>query len=333
MSPRTGQPCALRPNRRGKIREIFDLGEQPSLVENGENPWEGQMAIVTTDKISAFDHVLPDLIPHKGQDLNLITAWFKFHEDIQAVGKNDLITINNWRMPAAFHSDDFDGRTALVHKTQPIPVECIVRGNHIGSGYRYYEEHQDGTVYGQWIGQGFKEGNFYPHPLFTPSTKADEGEHDENIMLQDLPEVLYNSGIENPDENAIELEYLSTRYFTVARNIFAEKGLLLADCKLEFGWHPEWGIILIDECFTPDCARILDLVAYEHGELKSGLDKDRVRRKLKEMGWNGENSNPPHLPADTIADTTRVCDLNLRTITGRSYDEFAALRFNLEPGH
>lgn len=320
MKPQLLDGRTLEPLQEGKIRSIYNPG--PDFGRDDE------LIIVTEDHISSYDYRLPDEIPHKGIDLNLITAWIKSQPEILEVGPNDLITIDTAKMPYPFNDEWFRGRTALVRKTEPIAVECIVRGNLTGSGYRYFQRH--GTVYGQVVPDDIKEGGMFPTPLFTPSTKASEGEHDENIMLEDLPDVLFKLGLENPEENAIELQRLSLAFFEAARRLLRRRGLLLADTKMEFGWHPELGLVLIDEAFTPDASRLWLLEDYKKGEFRSGVDKDRVRNALKAMGWTGQNPNPPHLSPEVIADTTSVYDFNLEAVTGRSFDGYRAQHFLLE---
>lgn len=308
---RSGRPLKLA--HEGKIRQIYDGGVN-------------QLLAVTSDAISSFDYVLPDQIPHKGIALNLITAWFKSQEEIRQIGPNDLITINVDEMPFAL-DDYFRGRSALIEKTKPIPIECIVRGNHTGSGYRYWLKH--GTVYGQQVPSGLEENALYPEPLFTPSTKADAGQHDENIPLEELEGKLQKLDVEYPRFVATELRRLSIAYFVAARELLKSHNLLLADCKLEFGWYPGQGITLIDECFTPDASRLWLLDDFERGRIKSGVDKDNVRDALREMGWEGQNANPPHLTPETLQRTTGVYDFNLEAITGRSFADYAANGFLL----
>ena len=220
-----------RPDSRGKVRDIYDTGDN--------------LLMVATDRISAFDYILPDEIPFKGEILNRISEfWFKKFADIVP---NHLVSIDTADFPAEYaeYADYLAGRSMLVKKAEPIMVECIVRGYLTGSGKKTYDE--DGTVCGIKLPEGLVEASRLPEPLFTPSTKAAIGDHDENISYERCVELV-------GEDIASQLRDLSLKIYTAAAEYAATRGIIIADTKFEFGII-DGKVTLIDECLTPDSSR------------------------------------------------------------------------------
>ncbi len=266
-----------RPDSSGKVRDIYDCGDN--------------LLMVASDRISAYDFVLPDEIPTKGEVLTRISAfWFDRFADLVP---NHLVSMDVADFPEEFSqwADYLDGRAMLVRKAQPLPVECIVRGYLTGSGKKTYDE--DGTVCGIALPDGLQEASKLPEPIFTPSTKAELGDHDENISFERCAEIV-------GPEVAERLRSLSTALYKAASEYAAERGIIIADTKFEFGLI-DGEIVLIDECLTPDSSRFWPASTYVEGEVQPSYDKQYVRDWLR-ANWDMEGE-PPHLPADVVEGT------------------------------
>lgn len=283
-----------RPDSRGKVRDIYDTGDN--------------LLMVATDRISAFDYILPDEIPFKGEILNRISEfWFKKFADIVP---NHLVSIDTADFPAEYaeYADYLAGRSMLVKKAEPIMVECIVRGYLTGSGKKTYDE--DGTVCGIKLPDGLVEASKLPEPLFTPSTKAAIGDHDENIS--------YERCVELVDEDiASQLRDLSLKIYTAAAEYAATRGIIIADTKFEFGII-DGKVTLIDECLTPDSSRFWPADTYEEGKVQPSYDKQYVRNWLK-ANWD-MTGDAPHLPAEVIEGTSARYREAYEIITGEKFE-------------
>ena len=259
-----------RPDSRGKVRDIYDAGEN--------------LLMVATDRISAFDFILPDEIPFKGEVLNRISAfWFDKFADIVP---NHLVSIDPADFPEEFaeYRDYLAGRAMLVKKAQTIPIECIVRGYLTGSGKKTYDE--NGTVCGIQLPEGLTEASKLPEPLFTPSTKAEIGDHDENISFERCCEIV-------GEDIATQIRDLSLKIYKAAAEYAATRGIIIADTKFEFGVI-DGKVTLIDECLTPDSSRFWPAASYEEGKIQPSYDKQFVRNWLK-ANWDmtGETRTCP----------------------------------------
>lgn len=266
-----------RPDSSGKVRDIYDCGDN--------------LLMVASDRISAYDFVLPDEIPTKGEVLTRISAfWFDRFADLVP---NHLVSMDVADFPEEFSqwADYLDGRAMLVRKARPLPVECIVRGYLTGSGKKTYDE--DGTVCGIALPDGLVEASKLPEPIFTPSTKAELGDHDENISFERCAEIV-------GPEVAERLRSLSIALYKAASEYAAERGIIIADTKFEFGLI-DGEIVLIDECLTPDSSRFWPASTYVEGEVQPSYDKQYVRDWLR-ANWDMEGE-PPHLPADVVEGT------------------------------
>jgi phosphoribosylaminoimidazole-succinocarboxamide synthase len=277
--------------RQGKVRDIFDTGES--------------LLMVTTDRLSAFDVVLPDIIPDKGKVLNQISVfWFKQMENIV---KNHIITTNVNDYPDEFkkHSDVLDKRSMLVKKADPLPIECIVRGYITGSGWSSYQK--KGHVCGIKLPKGLKESDKLEQPLFTPSTKAEVGDHDINISFDEAVKII-------GPKKAEELKNLSLEIYKTGAEYALSKGIIIADTKFEFGLL-DGQIILIDEILTPDSSRFWPLSDYESGRSQNSFDKQFVRDWLIDSGWN-KKSPGPKLPQEVIDRTSNTYKEIYTRLTG-----------------
>lgn len=263
--------------RSGKVREVFDLGET--------------LLFVATDRISAFDVILPDPIPHKGAVLNQISAfWFKRFDTID----NHLLTENFEEFPKELQPfrDQLAGRSMIVKKTKPLAVECVVRGYLAGSGWKEYQESQN--VCGIELPSGLKQASELPKPIFTPATKAEEG-HDENIDMKRCAQILGH-------EIANRVKTLSLEIYSRGRDYAEQKGIIVADTKFEFGTI-DGELLLIDECLTPDSSRFWPKDEYAVGQSPPSFDKQFVRDYLETLDWD-KTPPAPHLPKDVIAKTS-----------------------------
>jgi len=266
-----GYPC-----RRGKVRDVYDLSDC--------------LAIVATDRISAFDWVLPTGIPDKGRILTGLTLFWLKHLAVA----NHLLTTDLQQMPAPFaaQADMLEGRTMLVRKARVVPIECVVRGYLAGSGWKEYR--QSSKVCGIPLPAGLRESQQLPEPIFTPSTKEETG-HDQNITLEQMVQVTGPSVGEELRRRSIDIYRRAAEY---ART----KGIIIADTKFEWGKLPNGELILIDEVLTPDSSRFWPLDQVQPGKSPPSFDKQFVRDWLETTGWD-KNSPPPELPADVVART------------------------------
>ncbi len=282
-----------RPDSRGKVRDIYDAGEN--------------LLMVATDRISAFDFILPDEIPFKGEVLNRISAfWFDKFADIVP---NHLVSIDSADFPEEFaeYRDYLAGRAMLVKKAQTIPIECIVRGYLTGSGKKTYDE--NGTVCGIQLPEGLTEASKLPEPLFTPSTKAEIGDHDENISFERCCEIV-------GEDIATQIRDLSLKIYKAAAEYAATRGIIIADTKFEFGVI-DGKVTLIDECLTPDSSRFWPAASYEEGKIQPSYDKQFVRNWLK-ANWD-MTGETPHLPAEVIDGTSERYREAFQIITGSQF--------------
>lgn len=282
-----------RPDSRGKVRDIYDAGEN--------------LLMVATDRISAFDFILPDEIPFKGEVLNRISAfWFDKFADIVP---NHLVSIDPADFPEEFaeYRDYLAGRAMLVKKAQTIPIECIVRGYLTGSGKKTYDE--NGTVCGIQLPEGLTEASKLPEPLFTPSTKAEIGDHDENISFERCCEIV-------GEDIAAQIRDLSLKIYKAAAEYAATRGIIIADTKFEFGVI-DGKVTLIDECLTPDSSRFWPAASYEEGKIQPSYDKQFVRNWLK-ANWD-MTGETPHLPAEVIDGTAERYREAFQIITGSQF--------------
>ena len=282
-----------RPDSRGKVRDIYDAGEN--------------LLMVATDRISAFDFILPDEIPFKGEVLNRISAfWFDKFADIVP---NHLVSIDPADFPEEFaeYRDYLAGRDMLVKKAQTIPIECIVRGYLTGSGKKTYDE--NGTVCGIQLPEGLTEASKLPEPLFTPSTKAEIGDHDENISFERCCEIV-------GEDIATQIRDLSLKIYKAAAEYAATRGIIIADTKFEFGVI-DGKVTLIDECLTPDSSRFWPAASYEEGKIQPSYDKQFVRNWLK-ANWD-MTGETPHLPAEVIDGTSERYREAFQIITGSQF--------------
>ena len=282
-----------RPDSRGKVRDIYDAGEN--------------LLMVATDRISAFDFILPDEIPFKGEVLNRISAfWFDKFADIVP---NHLVSIDPADFPEEFaeYRDYLAGRAMLVKKAQTIPIECIVRGYLTGSCKKTYDE--NGTVCGIQLPEGLTEASKLPEPLFTPSTKAEIGDHDENISFERCCEIV-------GEDIATQIRDLSLKIYKAAAEYAATRGIIIADTKFEFGVI-DGQVTLIDECLTPDSSRFWPAASYEEGKIQPSYDKQFVRNWLK-ANWD-MTGETPHLPAEVIDGTSERYREAFQIITGSQF--------------
>ena len=276
--------------RKGKVRNVFDLDDK--------------LLIVATDRISAFDWVLPSLIPYKGKVLTQLSKfWFDF---AGIVVPNHLISteINDFPAILGPFTNLLSQRSMLVKKTRVVPVECVVRGYLSGSGWKEYKT--TGKICGLKIPKGLKESEQLPEPIFTPSTKAEKG-HDVNISFKDVQK-------EIGAELAGKIRKTSLELYQKAALYAVSKGIIIADTKFEFGCDGD-ELTLIDEIFTPDSSRFWPLALYEPGRSQPSLDKQFVRDYLETTPWD-KNSPPPELPAEIIAKTSQKYLEIYKVLTG-----------------
>ena len=275
--------------RSGKVREVFDLGET--------------LLFVATDRISAFDVILPDPIPHKGAVLNQISEfWFNHFDNIQ----NHLVTADFEMFPKELHPfrEQLVGRSMIVKKTTPLPVECVVRGYLAGSGWKEYQESKN--VCGIELPAGLKQASQLPKPIFTPATKAEQG-HDENINMKRCAQILGN-------EMADRVKMLSLEIYSRGCDYAEQRGIIVADTKFEFGTI-DGELLLIDECLTPDSSRFWPKDQYAVGQSPPSFDKQFVRDYLETLDWN-KTPPPPRLPKDVIEKTSAKYLEAFRRLTG-----------------
>jgi phosphoribosylaminoimidazole-succinocarboxamide synthase len=265
----------LPPPRRGKVRDIYET--------------EDCLLIVATDRVSAFDVVLPDGIPGKGRVLTRLSR-FWFHSLAEIVPHHLVsVEVNDFPPPCRPYHEMLTGRAMLVKKAQPLPVECIVRGYLAGSGWQEYRATQ--SVCGIPLPPGLRESERLPEPIFTPSTKAPEGQHDENIPFSEVKRLI---GF----KLAARIRDVSLALYRAAHAYAQTKGFLLADTKFEFGQR-DGQLLLIDEAFTPDSSRFWRADVYQPGAPQESYDKQIIRNYLLSLGWD-RKPPAPHLPPEII---------------------------------
>jgi phosphoribosylaminoimidazole-succinocarboxamide synthase len=276
---------------KGKVRDIYDLDDQ--------------LLIVTTDRMSAFDRILHEPIPYKGMVLNNLSLfWFDLMKDIipNHVAETDL---EAYPPQARSQKDTLFGRSMVVHRASPLKVECIVRGYITGSGWKSYRE--KGEICGLRLPPGLQESQKLEEPLFTPTTKADEG-HDENITFEEMKQMV-------GDSLAEELKEKSLAIYLRAREYAAQRGIIIADTKMEFGIY-KGKLIIIDELLTPDSSRFWPARLYEVGRSQESFDKQYLRDWLTGTGWD-KDSDPPRLPEEVIVKTRDKYLEAYRLLTGK----------------
>ncbi len=277
-----GYPC-----RRGKVRDIYDLGDR--------------LVIIATDRISAFDWVLPNGIPGKGR---ILTELSRFWFDWLGV-PHHLLSTSLDELPAPFRRPELHGRTMLVRRTEPIPIECVARGYLAGSGWKEYQQY--GSVCGIPLPAGLRLAERLPEPLFTPATKEQGGRHDENIPFAEVVRRVGAALAETLRQRTLDI-------YRRAADYAARRGIILADTKLEFGRLPDGTVILIDEVLTPDSSRFWPAAEYRLGESPPSFDKQFVRDWLEQSGWD-KRSPPPPLPPEVVAQTAARYHDALRRLT------------------
>lgn len=266
---------------RGKVRDMYEIPGHPD-----------KLLMVATDRISAYDVIMDDPIPGKGKVLTQISLfWFKLLGDIVP---NHLLSAEVDEYPQVCHQyrDQLEGRSMLVKRTKVLPIECIVRGYLSGSFWKAYQ--QDTTVCGFALPEGMVESGKFPKPLFTPSTKAEQGLHDENISLEQMEEIVGK-------EIAEKMAVVSTELYEKAAEYARSKGIIIADTKFELGMDGE-ELILIDEVLTPDSSRFWPLDEYAEGKGQPSFDKQYLRDYLSTLDWN-KQPPPPRLPAEILERT------------------------------
>jgi phosphoribosylaminoimidazole-succinocarboxamide synthase len=293
-----GVPC-----RRGKVRDVYDLGDH--------------LLLVSTDRISAFDWVLPTPIPDKGRVLTqLSNFWFATLQTPHHLVETD---VNRMDLPRGADREALAGRTVLVRKTEVVPIECVMRAYLSGSAWREYRE--TGHVAGVSLASGLRESERLPAPMFTPATKAPQGEHDQNIAFAEMQTLI-------GPELAEQLRQRSLDIFARGARHALERGIIVADTKFEFGVLPgrpsvsgaaePEALLLIDEVMTPDSSRFWPADAYEPGRSQPSFDKQFVRDWLSASGWD-KNSPPPELPADVVEQTRSKYVEAYERITGQAF--------------
>lgn len=279
--------------RRGKVRDVFDVGDHYLMV--------------ATDRISAFDWILPTLIPDKGRILNQISRfWF----DLLSVPNHVVsYSLNGITLPEELDREWLEGRSVIVKKCDVVPVECVVRGYLVGSGWKDYL--RDGRVCGIELPEGLANCARFDRPLFTPATKAEQG-HDENISFSTMVET-------TGAETAETLRDWSIDVYEQGAQHAESVGLILADTKLEWGWY-EGQLILIDEVLTPDSSRFWPADGYAPGRNQPSFDKQFVREFLESTSWD-KNSPPPPLPSEIVVRTREKYVEAFERITGKAFSD------------
>ena len=283
----------IKPDAQGKVRDLYDLGDR--------------LLLVASDRISAFDYILEDEIPCKGQVLTQLSCfWFEL---LDGVVENHLISADVADLPGQFkpYADYLRGRFMLVKKADMFPLECIVRGYLAGSGLKEYQK--QGTVCGIELPSGLANSSKLPEPIYTPSTKAEIGGHDENISFERSAELV-------GEEDASRLRDLAIAVYSKARDHAAAQGIIIADTKFEFG-RVDGKIILADEVLTPDSSRFWPGDQYAEGKDQPSFDKQFVRDWL-DANWDRQG-NPPRLPQEVVEKTSEKYIQAYETITGSRF--------------
>ena len=280
----------------GKVREVYDCDDK--------------LVMVATDRISAFDHILKNKVTEKGAILTQMSKfWFDYTKDVVA---NHMVSVDVNDMPEFFHKDEYIGRSMLCKKLTMLPVECIVRGYITGSGWASYKE--NGTVCGIKLPEGLKESEKLPEPIYTPSTKAEIGDHDENISFEKSIEVLEKQFPGKGLEYATKIKYATITLYKKCAEYALSKGIIIADTKFEFGLDENGDVVIGDEMLTPDSSRFWPLEGYEAGKSQPSYDKQFVRDWLK--------ANPDSdylLPDDVIEKTVEKYKEAYKLLTGKDF--------------
>jgi phosphoribosylaminoimidazole-succinocarboxamide synthase len=277
---------------RGKVRDIYDLGDR--------------LLIVATDRLSAFDVILPTPIPDKGRVLTQLSLfWF---EKLRGIVPHHVISATDFSGPLAPHAETLRERSMVVRSTQPVPIECVARGYIVGSGWKDYRA--TGKICGIPLPAGLKESDKLPEPIFTPATKATTG-HDENISFQETASQI-------GEELATRLRDITLEVYRRASDFAAERGIIIADTKLEFGID-RGELVWIDEALTPDSSRFWPADSYEPGKPQPSFDKQYVRDYLERIGWN-KQPPAPALPADVVNATRAKYREAYKRLTGHELD-------------
>ncbi len=284
------------PIKEGKVREVYDNGD--SLI------------IVATDRISAFDVILRNKITNKGAILTQMSKfWFDFTKDVVP---NHMISVDVKDMPEFFQTEQFEGKSMMCQKLEMLPIECIVRGYITGSGWASYKE--DGTVCGIKLPEGLQESEKLPEPIYTPSTKAELGLHDENISFERSIEVLEAQFPGKGREYAEKIKDATIALYKKCAAYALSKGIIIADTKFEFGLDKDGNVVLGDEMLTPDSSRFWPLEGYEAGKGQPSFDKQYVRDWLKA---NPDNENL--LPEDVVTRTVDKYKEAFALLTGKEF--------------
>lgn len=287
----------LKPMKEGKVREVYDNGD--SII------------MVATDRISAFDVILKNKIVDKGAVLTQMSKfWFDYTSDIVP---NHMISVDTKDMPEFFQTEDYEGKCMLCKKLTMLPVECIVRGYITGSGWESYQK--DGTVCGIRLPEGLKESDKLPEPIYTPTTKAEIGLHDEHITFEDTVEILEKLYPGKGEDYASQIRDCTLKLYVMCADYARTKGIIIADTKFEFGLDEDGNVVLADEMLTPDSSRFWPVEGYEPGKSQPSFDKQFVRDWLK--------ANPDSdylLPQDVIDKTIAKYKEAYEMITGKAFD-------------
>lgn len=288
----------MKPMKEGKVREVYDNGD--SII------------MVATDRISAFDVILKNKIVDKGAILTQMSKfWFDYTKDIVP---NHMISVNVKDMPEFFQNEEYDGKSMMCKKLQMLPIECIVRGYITGSGWASYQK--NGTVCGITLPAGLQESEKLPEAIYTPSTKAEIGLHDENISYEQSIEVLEKEFPGKGEEYASKIKEYTLALYKKCADYALTKGIIIADTKFEFGLDEEGNVVLADEMLTPDSSRFWPLEGYEAGKGQPSFDKQFVRDWLK--------ANPDSdylLPQDVIDKTIAKYKEAFEMLTGKKFGE------------
>jgi len=281
------------PKRSGKVRDMYELADQ--------------LLIIATDRISAFDVVMPNGIPDKGRVLTQISMfWFNRLADIVP---NHIIAAQLSDLPPAFRNDEFEGRFMLCRPAKVVPIECVVRGYLAGSGWKEYQA--EGAVCGIELPEGLQQCEQLPEPIFTPATKAELGEHDENVSFERACEV---AGA----ELVTRLRDVSRRLYVAGSTYARERGVIIADTKFEFGLDESGNLMLIDEVLTPDSSRFWPADRYAPGHDQESFDKQFVRNYLEEIQFNKQPPGPV-LPKEIVQGTRQRYIEAYTLLTGKEF--------------
>lgn len=290
---------------RGKVRDVYEVDDETLLM-------------VTSDRVSAFDVVLPQPVPHKGEVLTMITAWWLERLEKEEGVDHHLIAVDPDRIvqrhPELEGSRSIWGRRSmLVRRTNPVLVECVVRGYISGSAWKEYS--REGTLAGEPLPEGLQESQKLDPAIFSPATKAQEGEHDENITFDQTKDIL-------GDELAERLKELSLRIYGYGRDVAGGREIILADTKFEFGFDSDDRLLLIDEVLTPDSSRFWPKESYGVGRGQPSLDKQPIRDWLDTLDWD-KSPPPPDLPEEIVDAASNRYKEVFRRLTGIALDDYA----------